>query len=162
MKKIKLPSWLVCLLFVAATLLLTLHYWVPVTEESGKTFTLTLEKASANTNTVFLNFEGQSRRFRMPYSKAFEPLMRQSAWGKEYEVIADYRGASKYRRGYYDVYALSAQDGTTYLTIEQSEAIRQGMLPKRLGLTLVLDALACILITFRMKHDARAKEETSV
>ena len=160
MKKIKLPIWLVCLLFVAATLLLTLHYWVPVTEESGKTFTLTLEKASANTNTVFLNFEGQSRRFRMPYSKAFEPLMRQSAWGKEYEVIADYRGASKHRRGYYDVYALSGADGTVYLTIEQSEAIRQSMLPKRLGLTLVLDALACMLIAFRMKHD-RSKEVQS-
>lgn len=161
MKKIKLPIWLVCLLFVAATLLLNLHYWVPVTEDSGKPFTLTLEEASANTNTVFLDFEGQSRRFRMPYSKAFEPLLKQSAWGKEYEVIADYRGAGKHRRGYYDVYALASSNGTVYLTIEQSEAIRQAMLPKRLALTLGLDALACVLITFRMKHDARAKEAQS-
>ncbi len=160
MKKIKLPVWLVCLIFVAGTLLLNLRYWVPVTEESGKPFTLTLEKASANANTVYLDFEGQSRHFRMPYSKAYEPLMRQSAWGKEYEVIADYRGASKNRRGYYDVYALSAQDGTTYLTIEQSEAIRQGLLPRRLGLTLALDALACVLIVFRVKHD-RSKEVQS-
>ena len=160
MKKITLPICLVCLLFIAVTSLLTLHYWVPVTEESGKTFILTLNKASANAHTVSLSFEGQSRHFRMPYSKAVEPLMRQSAWGKEYKVIADYRGASKHHRGYYDVYALSALDGTIYLTLEHSEAIRQSMLPMRLCLTLMLDVLACTLITFRMKHNARNKEET--
>lgn len=160
MKKIKLPIWLVCLIFVAGTLLLNLRYWVPVTEDSGEHYTLTLENARANRSTIYLSFDSKANNFRMPYSKTFEPLMRQSAWGKEYEIIADYRGAGKHRRGYYDVYALSGADGTVYLTIEQSEAIRQSMLPKRLGLTLALDALACALIAFRMKHD-RSKEVQS-
>ena len=159
MKKIRLPIWLVCLIFVAATLLLNLRYWIPVTEESGEHYTLTLENASANKSTIFLSFDHKANNFRLPYSKAFEPLLEADALGKEYNVSADYKPGGRRGRSYYDVYALSGADGTVYLTVEQSEAIRQSMLPKRLGLTLVLDALACMLITFRMKHDARTNEE---
>lgn len=160
MKKHKFPIWLVCLIFVAATLLINLRYWKPITEDSGRHFTLTLEDANHSGNTLYLEFEGISDDFRMPWSDAYTSLMLPSALEKEYEVIADHKPGGRRSRSYYDVYALSGADGTIYLTVEQSEAIRQGLLPKRLGLTLALDALACTLIVFRMKHD-RSKEVQS-
>lgn len=160
MKKFKFPIWLVCLIFVAATLLINLRYWKPVTEDSGRHFTLTLEDANASGSTLYLEFEGISDDFRMHWSEAYTPLLERSAIGREYDVIADHKPGGRRGNSYYDVYALSGADGTVYLTIEQSEAIRQGLLPKRLGLTLALDALACALIVFRMKHD-RSKEVQS-
>lgn len=160
MKKLKLPIWLVCLLFIAATLLINLRYWRPITADSGRHFTLTLEDASHGGSTLYLEFEGISDDFRMPWSEAYAPLLKPSALEKEYEVIAKHKPGGRRGRSYYDVYALESADGTVYLSIEQSEAIRQGLLPKRLGLTLALDALACVLIIFRMKHD-RSKEVQS-
>ena len=122
MKKIRLPIWLVCLIFVAATLLMNLRYWIPVTEDSGEHYTLTLENASANKSTIFLSFDHKANNFRLPYSKAFEPLLEADAFGKEYNVIADYKPGGRRGRSYYDVYALSGADGAVYLTVEQSEA----------------------------------------
>ncbi len=153
MNKKKFPIWLVCVIFIAGTLLLNLRYWVPITEESGERFTLTLEDASRSGNTIILDF-GKSDNFHLPYSSAFDPLLDEDAWGREYDMLAKYKPMRR-NRDYYDVYALSETNGTVYLTIEQSEAIRQGMLPKRLALTLGLDALACGLIVLRLRADRR-------
>ena len=152
MKK-KFPIWLVCVLFVAGTLLLNLRYWTPIKEESCERLTLTLEDATKSGGAIVLDF-GKTDDFKLPYSSAFDPLLEEDAWGQEYSIVAQYKPMRR-NRDYYDVYALSAADGTVYLTIEQSEAIRQGMLPKRLALTLGLDALACGLIVLRMRADRR-------
>lgn len=160
MKKRKPSPWLLLLIFVAATLLMNFRYWLPITADSGEHYTLTLEQASASKSVIYLRFDGKSKSFHLPYSEAFTPLLEPEALGKEYHVIAVYHATGKHSRSYYDVYALSGADGTEYLTIEQSEAIRQAMLPKRLGLTLALSALVCPLIIFRIKR-SRTKEEQS-
>lgn len=154
MKKAKLPVWLICLIFVAATLLFNLRYWLPITEESGERYTLTLEGASENNGTIFLDF-GKSRSFHLVHAGAFDVLLEDEALGKEYEIIADYRYQRR-NRSYYDVYALSCTDGTVYLTLEQSESIRQAMLPKRFALTLGLDAAVCALIIWTNRPRKKA------
>lgn len=156
-KRIKFPLWLVCVIFVAFTLLLNLRFWTPITEESGEHMTLTLESASVAGNTLYLDF-GRTDSFHMVYSPAFDALLTDEALGKEYELLADYRPQRR-NRDYYDVYALSCTDGTVYLTLEQSEAIRQAMLPKRLGLMLVLDAAACGLIIWKQRKRPSASAQ---
>lgn len=150
MKKHPLPFWLGCLLLIVLTLGLNLRYWLPVTEQSGQRYTLTLKAASKEKSYISLDF-GKSRKFRMVRSPAFDALLEESALGKEYEIIADYR-SNRRSTDYYEVYALSRTDGTVYLTIEQSEEIRQDMLPRRLGMTLALDALFCTVLFFQQKR----------
>lgn len=163
MKKVyqkKLPIWLICVIFVAATLLLNLRYWKPITEDSGERFTLTLEEASHVGNTIVLDF-GTTDDFKLPYAEAFDALLEDEALGREYDILANYQPMRR-NRDYYDVYALSDADGTVYLTVAQSEAIRQAMLPKRLALTLGLDLIACTVITLRLRANRKraASEDT--
>lgn len=156
MKKRLLPNWMYCLILVAATLLFNLRFWLPITEESGEHFTLTLESAEATNSYIILDF-GKVDSFHIVNAASFDGLLEEDALGKEYEIIAQYRWAKRNSRRYYDVYALSCTDGTTYLTLEQSEAIRQAMLPQRLLLTLALDAVCCVtFIISRKKRDAAA------
>jgi len=150
MKKHPLPFWLGGLLLIVLSLGLNLRSWLPVTEQSGTHYTLTLKAASGEQSYISLDF-GKSHKFRIGRSPAFDELLEESALGKEYEIIADYR-SNRRSTDYYEVYALSCTDGTVYLTLEQSESIRQGMLPRRLGLTLALDAIFCAVLFFQQKR----------
>ncbi len=153
MKKHPLPTWLGCLLMVALSIVGTWHFWSPITEASGTHYDLRLERAYFSGSTLWLDF-GKDDDFRLPYADMDSELLRDSAVGQEYHIIADYHAR---RRGsdYYDVYALSGADGTAYLTISQSEAQRRGMLPLRITLFVLLDALICgLLIWADRRHKA--------
>ena len=126
-KKFPLPTWLGCLLLVALTFLGSLRYWLPITEDSGESYTLRLERAFVSNNTLWLDF-GKSDHFRFPYAEADSPLLKASAVGKEYHITAEYHATRRNRSDYYEIYALTGADGTEYLTISQAEAQRLGML----------------------------------
>lgn len=155
MQKRQLTSpWTACLLLVFLSAILAWPMFTPITEATGIHFTKVLESASANRSFIFLDFD-YTERFHIVHAQTLEVLLEEKALGKEYEIIARYhhqRGS----RGYYEVLALSDADGTIYLTLEQSEAIRQAMLPKRLALLAALDAAGCMLILFIHKKKKAA------
>lgn len=144
MKKHPLPAWAGCLLLIGLTVWGTLQFWRPITAESGTRYTLRLERVYEARGAIWLDF-GKSDDFRMPPDMDWDGLPETVFPGREYIVIADYHAK---RRGsdYYDVYALTGADGTEYLTIEQSEARRQELLPRRLALIVGLDAAVCGLL----------------
>ena len=155
-KRIDLPAWALCLLLVGITLIGTFRLWLPITEDSGERYTLRLQRAYTVNNALWLDF-GKSDDFRFPYADADSELLKSSAIGKEYHIIADYHAR---RRGsdYYDVYALTGADGTEYLTIAQSEAQRLGMLPLRITLLVVLDAAICGVVLWADKRKRKKLE----
>lgn len=146
------PLWLCCLLLIVLTLLMSKDMLLPITAQSGTEHTLTLEQAWTSGNYIYLDFN-YGDAFRMVRSFASDALLEDSAWDKPYTVVARYNPS---RRGpdYYDVLALTGPDGTAWLTIEQSEAIRQAMLPTRLGLLALLVSGGCMLIAFVYKKRA--------
>ena len=150
-KKFPLPTWLGCLLLVALTLLGSLRYWLPITEDSGESYTLRLERAFVSNNTLWLDF-GKSDHFRFPYAEADSPLLKASAVGKEYHITAEYHATRRNRSDYYEIYALTGADGTEYLTISQAEAQRLGMLPLRITLLVTLNAVVCIVVIWADKR----------
>lgn len=164
MKKTR-PLWLSCLIIVAGTLLLNLRYWLPITENTGERYTLKLEKASAHDSYIALDF-GRVDNFRIVRAPGFDALLEDKALGRTYEIIADYRSGGRKGRSWYDVYALYGMDGTVFLTLEESEALRQSALPRRLALTLGMDAVLCaVLAVIHWKRNAalftKPKEESS-
>ena len=152
-----LPAWAGCLLLIALTIVGTLRFWRPITEESGTEYTLRLERVYGS-GVLCLDF-GKSNSFRMPKGFDDAALHEPEALGKEYTVIADYH-ARRPGRGsdYYDVYALTGADGTEYLTIEQSEMRRQELLPTRLALIIGLDGMACALLIWAERRKKKALE----
>lgn len=160
MKKHPLPAWAGCLLLIGLTLWGTLQFWRPITADSGTRYTLRLERVYEACGTVWLDF-GKSDDFRMPPDMEWEHLLTDAPLGQEYVVTADYHAK---RRGsdYYDVYALTGADDTEYLTIEQSEARRQELLPRRLAIFVGLDAAVCgalIWVEHGRKKQARIAAE---
>jgi len=155
-KRIDMPAWALCLFLVALTLLASMRFLLPVTADSGERYTLRLERAFISNNTLWLDF-GKADHFRFPYADADSELLKTSALGKEYDVIADYH---TWRRGsdYYEIYALTGADGTEYLTLEQFEAQRQGMLPLRITLLVVLDAAVCGVIIWADRRKRKKLE----
>lgn len=153
-----IPAWAGCLLLIALTIVGTLRFWRPVTAQSGEEYHLRLERAWMHGKSMYLDF-GISDNFRMPQAGDLDALLEPDAVGKEYRVIADYHAR---RRGsdYYDVYALNSADGTQYLTIEQSEARRQELLPLRLTLFAVLDVICCVIVICA-EHRRRKAAQTA-
>ena len=160
MKKHPLPAWAGCLLLIGLTVWGTLQFWRPITAESGTRYTLRLERVYEARGAIWLDF-GKSDDFRMPPDMDWDDLPETVFPGREYIVIADYHAK---RRGsdYYDVYALTGADGTEYLTIEQSEARRQELLPRRLALIIGLDAAACCLLIWAERRRKKAAQPAAV
>lgn len=157
-KKKSLPAWAGCLLLVALTVIGTLRFWQPITEESGAEYTLRLERVYRSGSILCLDF-GKDDDFRLPKGFECAALHDADALGREYRIIADYHAQ---RRGsdYYDVYALIGMDGTEYLTIEQSEANRVAMLPTRVALLVTLNAAVCALLIWADIRKKKALEAT--
>lgn len=155
-----LPAWAGCLLLIGLTVFGTLRFWRPVTAESGTQYTLRLERMYVARGTTCLDF-GMSDDFHMPPDMDWDTLPETAPVGREYIVIADYHAK---RRGsdYYDIYALTGLDGTQYLTIEQSEARRQELLPRRLALIIGLDAAACCLLIWTERRRKKAAQPAAV
>ena len=160
MKKHPLPAWAGCLLLIGLTVWGTLQFWRPITAESGTRYTLRLERVYEARGAIWLDF-GKSDDFRMPPDMDWDDLPETVFPGREYIVIADYHAK---RRGsdYYDVYALTSADDTEYLTIEQSEARRQELLPRRLALIIGLDAAACCLLIWAERRRKKAAQPAAV
>ena len=139
-----IPAWAGCLLLIGLTVFGTLRFWRPITAESGTQYTLRLERMYVARGTTCLDF-GMSDDFHMPPDMDWDTLPETAPVGREYIVIADYH-AKRGGSDYYDIYALTGADGTEHLTIEQSEARRQELLPRRLALSVGLDAALCGLL----------------
>lgn len=156
MKKHPLPAWLGCLLLIALSVAGTWRFWPPITEASGTRYTLRLQRAYFANNTLWLDF-GRGDDFRFPYADTDSELLLSSAVGRDYHIVADYQAR---RRGsnYYEIYALYGMDGKAYLTIEQSEAQRLGMLPLRVTLIVLLDTAVCVLLIWTEKRRRAAQQ----
>ena len=155
-----IPAWAGCLLLIGLTIFGTLRFWRPITSESGTQYTLRLERMYVARGTTCLDF-GMSDDFHMPPDMDWDTLPETAPVGREYIVIADYHAK---RRGsnYYDIYALTGLDSTQYLTIEQSEARRQELLPRRLALIIGLDAAACCLLIWAERRRKKAAQPAAV
>ena len=103
--------------------------------------TRALESATADERCIYLDF-GDLRSFHLIRLDSFDVLLDESAWGQEYDLVAAYRPRRR-NRSYHDVLAMTGPDGTVYLTLAMSEALRQAQLPRQLAITLGLDVLFC-------------------
>lgn len=144
MRNHRLPTWLLCLLIVLSSLFLSRHALLPITENSGEAMTRTLESATADARYIYLDF-GDLRSFHLLRLDGFDVLLDESAWGQEYDLIAAYRPQRR-NRSYHDILAMTSPDGTVYLTLGMSEALRQTQLPRQLAITLGLDVLFCVTV----------------
>lgn len=159
MKKHPLPTWLGCLLLIALSIAGSWRFWVPITEASGERYHLQLQRTYFSGNTLWLDF-GMSDDFRLPSADTDSRLLLSSAIGREYHIVADYH-ARRHGSDYYDVYALHGADGTAYLTIGETDAMRRGMLPLRITLVVLLDAAVCGLILWKDWQRRKAAEATA-
>lgn len=137
----RLPTWLLCLLIVLFSLFLSRHALLPVTENSGEAMTRTLVSATADARYIYLDF-GDLRSFHLIRLDGYDVLLDEAAWGQEYDLIAAYRPQRR-NRSYHDILAMTGPDGTVYLTLAMSEALRQAQLPRQLAITAGLDVLFC-------------------
>lgn len=156
MKKLSLAPWQLCLLVVLFTLIAGHSMWLPITESSGETWTLTLENAYEYRGGIWLEM-GNDHRFRLSADEATDDLLSPAAIGQEYTVTARLQ-RQKRSQSYYDVLALIGPDGTQYRTIAQSEAARLRLLPGRIALFVALDTGVCALLLWKQRKTTATKE----
>lgn len=89
--------------------------------------TRTLESATADERCIYLDF-GDLRSFHLIRLDGFDVLPDESAWGQEYDLVAAYLPQRR-NRSYHDVLAMTGPDGTVYLTLAMSKALRQASCP---------------------------------
>lgn len=101
-------------------------YW-PITASTGDVVELTLERAwERNTGNIGLDF-GESRDYRITLNEKTAELLEEDALGQTYTIQRRYKSGGKHGNPWYQVLALEAQDGTVYLTWEDSaRSIAQG------------------------------------
>lgn len=156
MKKLNLAPWQICVLVVLFTLIAGHRMWLPITESTGETWTLTLEDAYEYRGGIWLEM-GKYHRFRLSADEVTDDLLSPSAMGQEYTVTARLQ-RQKRSQSYYDVLALTGPDGTQYRTIAQSEAARLSLLPGRIALFVALDAAVCALLLWKQRKASANKE----
>mgnify|MGYP003493779843 CR=1 FL=1 len=156
----RLPTWLLCLLIVLFSLFLSRHALLPVTEDSGEAMTRTLESATADEYYIYLDF-GDLRSFHLIRLDRYDVLLDESAWGQEYDLIAAYRPQRR-NRSYHDILAMTGPDGTVYLTLAMSEALRQALLPRQLTITLGLDVLFCVTVVLLRRRCKASQSDAAV
>lgn len=162
MKK-QLPAWAGCLLLVVLTVFASRFMWMPITENTGERSTQVLEKVFVSDKYITLDF-GHVHDYRISRSDATEALLNETAIGQSYEVTARYHSGRRAQSKYYEVLALTDEDGTVYRTLEEAEASRQADLPLRLGLLVVLDIACCALLIWRerqVRKRSNTKEATT-
>lgn len=156
MKKLNLAPWQICVLVVLFTLIAGHSMWLPITESTGETWTLTLEDAYEYRGGIWLEM-GKYHRFRLSADEVTDDLLSPSAMGHEYTVTARLQ-RQKRSQSYYDVLALTGPDGTEYRTLAQSEAARLSLLPGRIALFVALDAGVCALLLWKQRKASANKE----
>lgn len=156
MKKLNLAPWQICVLVVLFTLIAGHSMWLPITESTGETWTLTLEEAYEYRGGIWLEM-GKAHRFRLSADELTDDLLSPSAVDKEYTVTARLQRQRRSQSDY-NVLAFTGPDGTPYRTIAQSEAARLSLLPGRIALFVVLDAGVCALLLWKQRRLSASKE----
>lgn len=99
--------------------LVTYMYW-PITASTGDVVELTLERAwERRTGNIGLDF-GESRDYRIALNEKTADLLEADALGRTYTIQRRHKSGGKHGSPWYQVIALEAEDGTVYLTWEDS------------------------------------------
>ncbi len=120
----------------ALMLMLLLFASQPITAETGTINTRVLTAAMPYAERqIRLQFDELDRWHRIPCNDATAPLLEEDAIGRIYTVQEDYK--PRRRRGYYQVIALTDEQGHIYRTWEESAAARQSGIPDLTGAMVV-------------------------
>lgn len=111
-------------------------YW-PITASTGDVVELTLERAwERTTGNIGLDF-GESRDYRITLNEKTAELLDDEALGQTYTIQRRYKPGGKRGKSWYQVIALEAEDGTVYLTWEDSARSADQGRPAAIATTIV-------------------------